>query len=1513
MFVRPARCMTALAAATGLVVLALPAGGASAAAGSGPTPGIERSVGKPYALPKDQPRRGPLGSFSSSAQTPLQHQEAAAEAEAAKLGRPVAVASLTTEQEMVTASPDGMLTMTSYPLPVRVQQDGKWVPVSTDLRASGGMLAAPALPGDTIQFSAGGTGPMAEIGAGASSLALWWPSPLPAPVVSGPSATYQNVLPGVNLVLTAENGPTGSLSEALVVSSAQAAQEVKSVDLRVTSRGARLEAKDGGLVAPLTGGGEFVAPPATMWDSGTSGKDLAARAAAMGGRPQGVAPAGGATARSSIQGPGRYALTGKVAAQVADGGKELRLVPDAAMLDSSQTAFPVVIDPTLYLETNGGGSLQAYDPVQSGSGCTGSNYNSSIYYDSPVGYDNFQAGNCQDEDTDYALYRVGVSTALGATGVTIATATVEASVAYSSDCGVSAVVRLSWIGGIKSSTGWPGPDVMADNTDERATFPPDADSCNDTLVTDDGALVSESFNVKPDINKMKGASNFTFRLWEPAGIGDGNPTSEDYHVQFANGKHDSDGPYLQVQFFDQPATVSTSTMEESTSSNDSNPYACATSTSAAPAVVPTSAGGGVYTGAVYSDPDGHTQLGGTVRYFLASDPSAYQTTATAASAVPSSSGSYSEAWDTAPIPWSWLSTQTDGAIVGWQTEAYTGTDTVSGTTYGPFYSAAFSGTCYFADYWDVPEQPDLTATVNTDTSPASVTITISQSPNDANPPSEYVYALDNEPPVAGSIPDSQLCTTDEATTPDCVINSSGDATLTFDAPAPGPHTVSAYEIDSEGQTTGDGQVQFTAPADTPPQPFTSGSSLQANFATALSSGYADNTIISNSSGSPCSANGGDGEGEYFDAAQLAAAGWAPNGQITIDGASFTLPDYGSCAADNVLAANQTIGAGSGVSGSELVFLATSTVGDVAVPGQMTGDPNTDTSLVSDVTAPAVMGGEPVTGSGCVEAPEFATQGCVPATGTVTYASGCPAGVTRQSYYLTAPDWVEGPDDIQAISIPDRVNSDGEQADSPKIYAFAVPLYQDCTVLSVTLPDIGPSVYVTTAGGLQIPALHIFGISVSNTTTATPEADGTQAALPSGQSWTGAVESPVQDAYAPPSGQTWGDQTFREDVVPDASQAESGQVRIQLSDPGFLAADGDGPLQIGAVTIAEGILGAIPAGPPMPLTFGGSTSVTIPEGGTVYSDPLTLQVTAGWPLLVSVYIENSSLPVLPGNLWPSAGLMWWSASGTGDETGDQTGTPFTGTSAGVGGVTGVLTAVDVTTAGDPTVVVAGDNIIDGAGSDALSDSLNVPSDRLAGQLYSQGLTTGYGVVDAGIEANQVLTSDTANGGVSLVARFAQDVLAEPDVGTVIIDEGLQDLLSSAPSETTMDTAYAVLTNILNAAGINVIIATMTPCDGYADDGHSCTASVTDPTRYDVDSDILGADIGTGVPYCPAETDSTVSNGGSPEALATSPTDYDSGDHANLSFAGYAAMADAFNPADTQYGPCSFGPNNDPPSS
>ena len=132
---------------------------------------------------------------------------------------------LTTATTTVSAEPDGQLSLAEYVLPVRVRRGSGWTPVSTTLRRKvNGSVSPAAVPADTVTFSGGGTGAMATLAEGATSLALRWPGRLPAPVVSGSSATYRNVLPGVDLVLTATSAESGGFSQTLVVRDAAAAR-----------------------------------------------------------------------------------------------------------------------------------------------------------------------------------------------------------------------------------------------------------------------------------------------------------------------------------------------------------------------------------------------------------------------------------------------------------------------------------------------------------------------------------------------------------------------------------------------------------------------------------------------------------------------------------------------------------------------------------------------------------------------------------------------------------------------------------------------------------------------------------------------------------------------------------------------------------------------------------------------------------------------------------------------------------------------------------------------------------------------------------------------------------------------------------------------------------------------------------------------------------------------------------------------------------------------------------------
>jgi hypothetical protein len=1453
---------------------------------------LPTATGAAWPLPASTPsgrQLAPLGYPAPSGGAVRTRQ--AALALARRSHRPVPVTSLTSPTTTVTANPQGGLAVREYVLPVRVRRGPRWVAVSTKLGAGGSGWSPAAVPADRVVFSAGGRGPLARITAGRMRLALGWPGTLPAPVVAGSSATYREVLPGVDLVLTATSAAAGGFAETLVLHSAAAARDPGLAVLAqtVSAAGTRLRpGAGGGLIARAADGQGYVtAAEPQMRDSST---------------PPRVAPA---------------------PAQVSGGGQRLRLRLDTKLLGSPGTKFPVVVSESLHYYP-AIGKEQAFDPIQSD--CDSPHTDDTTDYpDTPVGYDNFQQGKCQDKSTDYSDYQVAVPDVISGPGVHLQSATIQAFEAYSSSCTASATVTLSWIGGINGGTDWshqPGP--TAENHLVTDDVKPDRHSstvysCGGTSVENNGVLTAAPFNVLPDIGDLQGkASSFTFRLWEP-----GN-TNEQDHKQF------TDNPDLQVTYSQAPSVPGSL---KATADNDgTGSVGCDTGYSGAGSAQPPAIGksaslNGPYLWATYNDPDGDS-VQGTVSYWQYSDPS-NSGTASAGSGL--ATGGTPVA---AQMAASFTAGLGNGTVVAWKAEA----------TDGP-YTSAWSPTCYFTVYPNDPDPPAMTAGFNQSVAQrigTTVSFTITQSGTDADPAREFVWGLDEPPPTGGTIPPAQTCTTGAATS-SCSQITGGSATLTIPVLSPGPHDLWVYELDTAGNESAmtndapEGDTSTFTGAGDRRVDYTKGASLAANFVAARS--VHGNSLISASGATDCGAASGDGTGTNIDATDLADAGWQPGKNVTIDGTNFTLPGFGTCKSDNLLAANQEIGTGSqGTQGSALVFLATSTGSYAQVPGLFSGSPDSG-PLVDDFTAPAVPGGTAVSGSGCSGAVAFdiSQVGCVPASGRVNYAAGCP--LRNTPYALTVPDWQAGPSDIAAVSVPQVVGPGGVQGKTAQIYAFAVPIDPSCTVTSVLLPDVGNAVSATVAGSgatavtEAMPGLHIFGMAVRDTSTASPETDGSAVTAPAGQAWTGAFAAPVEDAFGAPSGTTWGDQTVRIAVSPGLSAPAGAQIRIRLSDPGFLSGDGTGPLHVGAATIAPAthVPGAARS-KPVVLAFGGQKSGTIPEGGDVYCDPkaLPFAVTAGQDLVVSLWLTNSSLPELPEQSWASGAQSWFAPPTVPNETTSISAAPFTGPGSSQAGASVVLTGIDITTPettigsvtspGAPTVVVAGDNVIDGGTSQALPDAGNAPSQRLAGQLVSQDLATGYGVVDAGIEANQVMSDGTATGGVSLLARMDRDILALPDVGTVILDEGLEDLLQDGAGTTAtpesqaafaLADAYQMLEGQLNAFGINVIVSTLTPCDGYQNStlGDSCTAGSStsvDPTRQDVNTTIEA----TAAPNCYANLDAAVGNGLSPEALKSP---YNAGDDVNLTLGGAKSGYGVLAPAVFSGDDCSLLPASYPPVS
>ncbi|MFU8852019.1 LamG-like jellyroll fold domain-containing protein [Micromonospora sp. SL1-18] len=235
---------------------------------------------------------------------------------------PVEVMSLRTANRQVFANADGTFTTDVTALPRWVHRGSEWVPVNPTLQwGADGRVTTVATPLE-LSFSPGGDTALATIAEAGRSLTMTWSQPLPRPVLSGRTARYPEVLPGVDLEVTA--GVTG-FSEVLVVKTAEAARQPELTVVRFGLRGEGLTVRGdgaGGARALDAGGAEvFHAPTPQMWDSSTT--EIFSSAPIGAGTP------------------------GLLAAMPAEVGTDsITVRPNRTMLTGATTRFPVYIDPS---------------------------------------------------------------------------------------------------------------------------------------------------------------------------------------------------------------------------------------------------------------------------------------------------------------------------------------------------------------------------------------------------------------------------------------------------------------------------------------------------------------------------------------------------------------------------------------------------------------------------------------------------------------------------------------------------------------------------------------------------------------------------------------------------------------------------------------------------------------------------------------------------------------------------------------------------------------------------------------------------------------------------------------------------------------------------------------------------------------------------------------------------------------------------------------------------------------
>ncbi|MFL6140681.1 MAG: LamG domain-containing protein [Labedaea sp.] len=251
---------------------------------------------------------------------------ATAMAAARRQGVSVEDISARTEHSRVFVEPSGTSTLESSVTPRWVRRaNGLWADLDTGLDRQGDGTFAPRASTADVRFSGGGSGPLVTMRRSGHTFTLSWPGSLPAPVVDRDSATYPEVVPGVDLVVRATR--TG-FSHVLVVKSRQAASNpaIRHPRLRVGGDATMSDTPEGGL--RVTAGTTLVASAdaALMWDS----RSAEAGPAAAATRSTAAAPADGAH---------------QAAISAGASGGELALTPDPGLLDSPAAVFPIFIDP----------------------------------------------------------------------------------------------------------------------------------------------------------------------------------------------------------------------------------------------------------------------------------------------------------------------------------------------------------------------------------------------------------------------------------------------------------------------------------------------------------------------------------------------------------------------------------------------------------------------------------------------------------------------------------------------------------------------------------------------------------------------------------------------------------------------------------------------------------------------------------------------------------------------------------------------------------------------------------------------------------------------------------------------------------------------------------------------------------------------------------------------------------------------------------------------------------------
>lgn len=258
--------------------------------------------------------------------------------------------------------------------------------------------------------------------------------------------------------------------------------------------------------------------------------------------------------------------------------------------------------------------------------------------------------------------------------------------------------------------------------------------------------------------------------------------------------------------------------------------------------------------------------------------------------------------------------------------------------------------------------------------------------------------------------------------------------------------------------------------------------------------------------------------------------------------------------------------------------------------------------------------------------------------------------------------------------------------------------------------------------------------------------------------------------------------------------------------------GSEPVTIARAFVGHRVRGALlAAGSNRPITFGGAAEVTIPAGGTISSDPVSLAVRAQQDIAVSMHVRGTA--VRPSQHTNAAVTSYRSADSSGDVAANESAAPFEMTTT----ATWWLKAVDVLSPSPGTIVAFGDSITDGTCStlDAHDRWENVLSVRLGleheATRQERGSRNGLkAVINEGIGGNTITREglspppDSTPG----LERLERDVLSHHAVSNVVLFMGTNDIRRGASAASVIEGTAAIVKRV-KEKGIRIVGATIIP--------------------------------------------------------------------------------------------------------